>query len=329
MPPTPVRSRLQQRRGDAAGERHPAGQVAEGGPDQRLELGGVQRGGVADARPAPERGVVERAALAVGTLGTLAGGERVDEPRVPRPHVSGVEPQPGSAVRQQVRDQHVGAGQQVVEHGAAVVGGDVECDRSLAAVELLPHERDAVVTRRQALHRDATHRVGEARVRHLDHLGAPLGEDRAARRAERVHRQLDDSHPVERAPRCRVRHDGESTVAPMMRFNHMELTFAPGHLTPSTASRSSASTPRLRVVVDGDRCGRHVVPAAAARPVHEPVPAARRERAAAVARPGTTTSGCCRTPGPRSIACSMRASASNRPTTTSRSRSTRIWSAPA
>ena len=71
---------------------------------------------MADARPAPERGVVERAALSLWAPIALTCGTRVDQTRIDRTHVLGVQAQPFAAVGQEIRHEHVGRREQLVEH---------------------------------------------------------------------------------------------------------------------------------------------------------------------------------------------------------------------
>ena len=76
----------------------------------------------------------------------MAGGAAVDEPLVDREQVVGIDAEAATRVGEQVGEEHVGAGDQVVEHLLAVRRVDTSsADAALAAVQDLPHELHADV----------------------------------------------------------------------------------------------------------------------------------------------------------------------------------------
>ena len=122
---------------------------------------------------------------------------RVDQTRIDCAHIVDIEPQSVAAVGEKVGDEHIGGGEQFVEHCSTRGRGEVESDRSLVAVELLPHERQVIVAVRQTGHGLAAHWVGEGRVDDLDDVRAPVAEYCRARRTEREHGDFDDSDAFE------------------------------------------------------------------------------------------------------------------------------------
>ena len=152
---------------------------------------------MADAGAGPEVGDVVAAAVTFVALVAVTGGARVDQTLIDGEQVVGVDAEAPARIRQQVGDEHVGAGHEVVEHLLAVGVRHVEPDAPLAAVHDLPHELDAHVALGEPSDRVAHHRVGDGGRHDLDHVGPPVGQHRRRRRRERVHRQLDDLHPFE------------------------------------------------------------------------------------------------------------------------------------
>ena len=100
--------------------------------------------------------------------------------------------------RQEVRDEHVGRLDQAKQQIATLGRSDVEADAALAAVVHL--HRLIHAARREpedALAHEAAVPVTRDRVLDLDHVGAPVGEQRAARGHEHELGELDDTHALE------------------------------------------------------------------------------------------------------------------------------------
>ena len=104
-------------------------------------------------------------------------------------------PELASGRRQVARDEHVGGLDELVEHLATLVGGEVEGDGALAPVVVL--ERRVRPARLQRPAREQPHRVGPRRALDLDDIRAPLREHAARHRHEREHRRVDDPDPLE------------------------------------------------------------------------------------------------------------------------------------
>jgi hypothetical protein len=108
----------------------------------------------------------------------------------------GIEPEALERVHPDVRDERVGAVEQLVRKGDAVGRGEVDDDAALRAVVHLE--------RRVEGHIAAEH-LGEAARRvaggwlDLDHVGTPVGEHTARRGAGHPHAQLDNPHTVQRS----------------------------------------------------------------------------------------------------------------------------------
>ena len=193
--PFPVFSRCEQRSGDAAREHRAARRVAERAPrhDERR----VGRGeDVADAATRPEADRIEPAEIGVGAALALAVTLGVHEARVHLPHVLGHHVELLAGRRQEVREEDVGVEDQTVERGAALGDAEVEGDPSLVPVVELEQEVEVAGVGDEALLHHGAQRVAR-RALDLHDVGAPVGEDRAARRHEAVLGQLHHLDPVE------------------------------------------------------------------------------------------------------------------------------------
>ena len=95
-------------------------------------------------------------------------------------------PQRVERARPVAGDEHVADGEQLVEQLLPVGLAQVERDAPLVAADALPHQPDAVL----ALAPRA-HRVADARLLDLDHLGTELAERRADHRPGGQRRRLD------------------------------------------------------------------------------------------------------------------------------------------
>ena len=188
---------MKQRRRDTAGDVHPADRIAERRNALRqraAEFLGCQR--VAHAAARPERGAVESAGVAFGSLVAVGAAARVDDVRVGRADVLDVElvllPLRGHVVGQ----EHVGGLGDLVEDFLAAGCGHVDADAALAAVGMLD-QRVPVRIQLEAAHVDeAALGVAAHRVLDLDDVRAPVGEDRSGRRNERELRNLEDANAL-------------------------------------------------------------------------------------------------------------------------------------
>ena len=88
---------------------------------------------MADARSAPERSVVERAALSFGATIALTGRTRIDQARVDCAHILDIQVHSIPAVGQEIGHEHVGRREQLIEHCSrpAVVATSSVTDRLL------------------------------------------------------------------------------------------------------------------------------------------------------------------------------------------------------
>jgi len=93
-----------------------------------------------------------------------------------------VQPPPG--VGQEVGEEHVGGLHQLHEDGVGVGVLEGEADAALAAVRVLHQRLERAVRRAAGSEAEAALRVAGLGVLDLDHVGAPVGEDRAGRRGD-------------------------------------------------------------------------------------------------------------------------------------------------
>src|SRR6185503_9612857 len=164
---------LEQRRRDAARDRHAADEVAERGPLLERWLSG--RGEpIGDAPAGPERDAVVSATTRIGTTPALAVAARVDDPRVHAPHVVVGETEALARVVEEARDEHVGPFEQAIEQRAPVGRGEIDADAALVPTQVLDQE----VAARRAWHQprgdQAADGIAGARVLDLDDLGPPI-----------------------------------------------------------------------------------------------------------------------------------------------------------
>ena len=187
-----------ERAGDAEGELHRAVPVAEATAliDRSFERRRRQRG--AEPAPGPVGSGVVGGLVGVGPAHAVAVAARVDDLGVDRADVVDVEPELRERRRQEVRDEHVRGLDQAQQQVAALGGRDVEADAALAAVVHL--HRLVHSARREAedalAHEAAVAVTGDG-VLDLDHVGTPVGEQRAARGHEHELGELDDTDAFE------------------------------------------------------------------------------------------------------------------------------------
>lgn len=99
-------------------------------------------------------------------------------------------------LRHVVGEEDVGGPGDLVEHLLTVGRGDVDADASLAAVGVLD-QRMAVGVHLEAAHVDEPALgVAPHRMLDLDHIGAPVGEDRAGSRDEGELSYLEDTNAL-------------------------------------------------------------------------------------------------------------------------------------
>ena len=195
---------LDQGRGDGAGRGQTAHDVAEG----RCRLAGRPAAfALGHAGPhasaGPERGAVVAPLLRVRALGTGARAAGDDDVRVSGADVVGVDPQLSTDRRQVVGEEDVGCLDELHERLAPVVMGEVERDGALAPVGLLDHEVHAPGPTGQEAGRHQTPlRVASGDRLHLDDIGTPVDEHRAAGWDEHPAGDLDDADAVERSRHC-------------------------------------------------------------------------------------------------------------------------------
>ena len=169
----------EQRRARAGRERHARAVVAHAAAlERRLAAGCRQQAGDATARP--ERGDVVRGAVAVVAGHAEAGDDRVHEPRVVRAQRLEVEPEPLERVEADVREEDVGAVDQLEREVEAARLREVDDDAALRAVVHLERRVERHVAAEHL--GEATGRVTRRRL-DLDDVRAPVGEQATGRRA--------------------------------------------------------------------------------------------------------------------------------------------------
>ena len=94
----------------------------------------------------------------------------------------------------EVLDQDVGALQHLHQHSASALGGEIEPDRALVAVDADKIRRVFIVEGRAPV----THLVAGGRL-DLDHVGAVVGEDLRAIGAAEHAREIDHAQAGHRA----------------------------------------------------------------------------------------------------------------------------------
>ena len=85
----------------------------------------------------------------------------------------------------------------LVEDLESLRRGQVESDAPLAPVRVLEQRVDPSARRRDARRGQAPHRVAAFDVLDLDHVGAPVGEQRCRSWHERVLGDLEDAHTIQ------------------------------------------------------------------------------------------------------------------------------------
>jgi hypothetical protein len=188
---------VEQRPHDPAGDGH--------GPDRVTErrcrrgrvggIGGLEAEGDPRAVPVGER--VVGALVGVRSPLPLARPPHVDEVRVVGAQVVHVDLQLGPHPGHLVGEEDVAGGRELVEHVEPLGRAEVEADALLAAVRVLEEHVDVRLHEREAAAlQQASHGVAPLHVLDLDHLGAPVGEERGGRRDERVLGDLQDPHTL-------------------------------------------------------------------------------------------------------------------------------------
>ena len=152
----------------------------------------------------PVRDRVEAPLIGVGTLEPLAGTDRVHAAGIHGPDVVGVERELRARRREEVRDEHVGPFDQPVERGASFRVAQVDRDAALVAVELLEEEVEVAGVGDESHRHDLPQGIAGGSL-DLDHVGAPLGEDRRRRRYEPVLGHFQHLHAVHYAHRASLR----------------------------------------------------------------------------------------------------------------------------
>ena len=128
--------------------------------------------------------------VAIGSVGSVAGERAVDEARIEFVEPLPSESQPIHRSRAETLDQHVGSGEQVVEHLPRLVGLEVDGDASNVAVAEQEEDAHAIEkgigSRPRPLERPG-------RWLDLDHVGPQIGEQLACGRALQEVGEADDS----------------------------------------------------------------------------------------------------------------------------------------
>ena len=149
-----------------------------------------------DAGATPERERVVGALVGVGPAGALARAPDIDDARIVRPDVVDVDAQLGDHARELVGEEHVGGRRELGEDVETFVGREVEREALLAPVGVLEQRMDVGRNVDDSAGCETAHRVAALDVLDLDHLGAPIGQQRGGRGHERVLRDLEHAYAV-------------------------------------------------------------------------------------------------------------------------------------
>ncbi|MCZ7617450.1 MAG: hypothetical protein M5U32_03800 [Myxococcota bacterium] len=107
-----------------------------------------------------------------------------------------VEPEFARALERQVLDEQVGAGEQALQRGAAVLAREIQRDAALVRVE--EHEQPALLgIRRVARERAPGARDVAVRILDLHHVGAEVGEQTRAVGGRDAFAEFDHADAVE------------------------------------------------------------------------------------------------------------------------------------
>jgi hypothetical protein len=136
----------------------------------------------------------------------------VDDVRVLRPDVVEVDLQLRADARELVCEEDVARRRDLVEDLEPLLRGQVEPEALLAPVRVLEQHVHAAAERHDAARRKASHGVTALDVLDLDHLGAPLREQRRRGGHERVLGDLEHTDALHdcgqrspRVPACPLR----------------------------------------------------------------------------------------------------------------------------
>ena len=154
------------------------------------------RHGVGDAAARPEAGAVEAADQPLGPLVAQRRAARVDDVGIDRADVLDVELVLLAVLGEVVGQEHVGGLGQFVEHFLAFGRGEVDADAALAAVGVFDQRVAQRIELDPAHVEEAALGIAAHRMLDLDHVRAPVGEDRARRRRERELRHFEDAHAL-------------------------------------------------------------------------------------------------------------------------------------
>jgi hypothetical protein len=151
--------------------------------------------GVAGARPERRRVVCAR--LTIGPFAPEAAARDVDDLWVDATYLVQVDPQFRPCLRQQVGQEDIATPDKFLEHRPSLSQRQGQSDTALPTVRGFDHgrERDSWCGGGSTRDRDQSPlRVACDRVLDLDHVGAPVGEDRARRRHEGELRDFEHAH---------------------------------------------------------------------------------------------------------------------------------------
>jgi len=166
----------------------------------RLDRGAI---GIAGQPPPPVQTEIVHVvpgAVAVGAVLAVAGDRAVDEPRVLLPQALVADPEAIQNARPERFEQHVGAAHEPQQHVSALLGLEIDADRSLAPVEREEHRALGGVICTLVVRRRPAHVVAHAGVLHLQDVGAEVGQHQRAEAAGKEPREVEDSDALERQP---------------------------------------------------------------------------------------------------------------------------------
>ncbi len=176
---------MEEGRGDPAGDRETADDVAKGRPGLRDRVASVV--GVADdvcgsAAP-PEGAAVVAPAFRLGSPLAVARSPHVDDVRIGGADVLDVDPELTARLGAEVGEEHVRGLAELEQDAAALLCAHVEADAPFAPVGELHHVGDPAGPDRDHPHgREPPLRIAGLGVLDLDDVGPPFGQDRAGHR---------------------------------------------------------------------------------------------------------------------------------------------------
>src|ERR1700738_4777550 len=209
------------------------------------ELSRAPRAGPPRARP--EGGVDVPAGVRLRPARAVRRTAGVDDTRVDRPDVGDVDVPSRPPGRQDVGQEDIALRCQAQQQVVAFIGRDVQADAALAPVGQLDHVGHTAL-RDQAGGDQAALRVAAHRMLDLDHVRAPLGQDRAGHGHVRPGRHLEHADSAHDRAHCRLlvidgslgAHAAARSARPSLSYTHCQKQSRPRRAGDAESSSSPA-----------------------------------------------------------------------------------------